>query len=120
MILSPDFPDHYKTRVLIRLAGYEGVFSLIKLWAQCQFRRSERIEKSPKVVAAIADWNGDPLVLENALKEAGFAHREGDTFVMHQWEKHNSKLTSNWSNGKKGGRPKEQQQITKRQTGMKL
>lgn len=121
MILSPDFPDHYKTRMLIRLAGHAGVFSLIKLWAQCQFRRCERIDKPPQVVAAIADWDGDPEVLETALQEAGFGHREGDTFVMHQWEQHNSKLTSNWANGKKGGRPKEQQnQQTKKPTGMKL
>lgn len=121
MILSPDFCDHYKTRLLIRLAGHAGVFSLLKLWAQCQFRKSERIDKPPHVVAAIADWDGDPDVLESALKEAGFGHREGDTFIMHQWEQHNVKLTTNWANGKKGGRPKERQnQQTKKPTGMKL
>ena len=97
MILSPDFPDHYKTKILIRLAGHAGVFSLIKLWSQCQFRRSERLDKSPEIVAAIADWDGDPMVLEHALIESGFARRDGDALVMHQWQE---------ENGLKGGRPK--------------
>jgi len=63
MILSPDFCDHYKTKILLRLAGHAGVFSLLKLWSQCQFRKCERIEKPAEIVAAIADWEGDPMQL---------------------------------------------------------
>jgi hypothetical protein len=106
MILSPDFPDHYKTKILLRMAGHAGVFSLIKLWSQCQFRRSERLDKSPEIVAAIADWDGDPMVLERALIESGFARRDGDALIMHQWQDQNKRLFANQTNGAKGGRPK--------------
>jgi len=108
MILSPDFPDHYKTKILLKLAGHAGVFSLIKLWAQCQFRRTERIEKPAEIVAAIADWEGDPMAFEHALIKAGFAHREGSDFVLHQWAEHNKRILNSWDNGSKGGRPKEE------------
>ena len=120
MILSPDFPDHYKTKLLLRLGGHAAVFSLLKLWAQCQFRKSERIEKPAQIVAAIADWAGDPEAFEAALCEAGFAHRDGSTLVMHQWEEHNGKLSSAWTNGKKGGRPKEKTEYKQKPKGMKL
>jgi hypothetical protein len=106
MILSPDFCDHYKTKILLRLAGHAGVFSLLKLWSQCQFRKTERIEKPPDIVAAIADWQGDPDQLEQALIESGYARREGDALIMHQWQDQNKKLFANYRNGKKGGRPK--------------
>ena len=117
MILSPDFCDHYKTRILIRLGGKEAIFSLLKLWAQCQFRRCERIDKPPAIIAAIADWDGEPDKLEEALTESGFAHRDGGALVLHQWEEHNAKLSAAWSNGKKGGRPASQE---KKKGGMKL
>lgn len=106
MILSPDFCDHYKTKILLRLAGHAGVFSLLKLWSQCQFRKSERIDKPADIVAAIADWSGDPNQLENALVESGYARRDGESLILHQWEHQNRKLFSNAKNGKSGGRPK--------------
>ena len=114
MILSPDFPDHYKTKILLRLAGHAGVFSLIKLWC-------ERIEKPADIVAAIADWTGDPDQLENALIESGYARREGDALVLHQWQDQNKRLFSNYKNGKKGGRPKnDPPKPIKKPVGMRL
>ena len=106
MILSPDFCDHYKTKILLRIGGHAAVFSLLKLWSQCQFRKTERIEKPPDIIAAIADWHGDPLALEDALIQSGYARREGDSFVLHQWQDQNKRLFSNRENGQKGGRPK--------------
>jgi hypothetical protein len=121
MILSPDFCDHYKTKILLRLAGHAGVFSLLKLWSQCQFRKCERIEKPADIVAAIADWTGDPDQLENALIESGYARREGDALVLHQWQDQNKRLFSNYKNGKKGGRPKsEAPKPIKKPAGMRL
>ena len=121
MILSPDFPDHYKTKILLRLAGHAGVFSLLKLWSQCQFRKCERIEKPAAIVAAIADWEGDPDQLENALIESGYARREGDALVLHQWQDQNKKLFANYRNGKKGGRPKsDAPKPQKKPVGMRL
>jgi hypothetical protein len=109
MILSPDFPDHYKTKILIKLAGYEGVYCLLKLWAQCQFRKSEIIEKNSEIIAAISGWSGDPKTLEDALVASGYARRQGERFIMHQWQETNRKLLSSSQNGKKGGRPKKSQ-----------
>lgn len=120
MILSPDFCDHYKTKILISLAGHSGVFSLLKLWSQCQFRKSEKIEKPTAIVAAIAGWEGDPVVFENALIEAGFAHRNGDVLIMHQWEQTNQKLFSSFNNGKKGGRPKSNHKVLNERSWQKL
>jgi hypothetical protein len=121
MILSPDFCDHYKTKILLRLAGHAGVFSLLKLWSQCQFRKCERIEKSADIIAAIADWTGDPDQLENALVESGYARREGDALVLHQWQDQNKKLFANYRNGKKGGRPKsDTPKPVKKPAGMRL
>ena len=121
MILSPDFCDHYKTKILLRLAGHAGVFSLLKLWSQCQFRKSERIEKTADIIAAIADWEGDPMQLENALVESGYARREGDALVLHQWQDQNKKLFANYRNGKKGGRPKsDTPKPAKKPAGMRL
>jgi hypothetical protein len=120
MILSPDFCDHYKTKILIRLAGHSGVFSLLKLWGQCQFRRSERLEKPPEIIAAIADWNGDPKEFEKALIESGYARRDGKTLIMHDWESQNKKIISNYSNGQKGGRPKANEKEGKKPFNFKL
>ena len=121
MILSPDFCDHYKTKILLRLAGHAGVFSLLKLWSQCQFRKCERLEKPAAIVAAIADWEGDPMQLENALVESGYARREGDALVLHQWQDQNKRLFSNYKNGKKGGRPKnDPPKPAKKPAGMRL
>jgi hypothetical protein len=121
MILSPDFCDHYKTKILLRLAGHAGVFSLLKLWSQCQFRKCERIEKTADIIAAIADWEGDPMQLENALVESGYARREGDALVLHQWQDQNKRLFSNYKNGKKGGRPKsDTPKPIKKPAGMRL
>jgi hypothetical protein len=106
MILSPDFCDHYKTKILISLAGHEGVFCLLKLWSQCQFRKCEVFEKPPNIIAAIAGWSGDPIKLEEALISSGFAKRSGDRFTLHQWQDQNKKLLTSSANGKKGGRPK--------------
>ena len=120
MILSPDFCDHYKTKILIRLAGYEGVFCLLKLWSQCQFRKSEVIEKSPEIISAIAGWSGDPITIEKALIESGFAKRNGEKFILHQWQDQNKKLLTSSANGKKGGRPKIDKKDEKKKDWLKL
>ena len=120
MILSPDFPDHYKTKILLKIGGHAAVFSLLKLWSQCQFRKSERIEKPKEIIAAIADWDGDPQLLESALIQSGYARRDGDCFILHQWQEQNKRLLANQANGKKGGRPKEESKKTQRAFGVKL
>jgi hypothetical protein len=40
------------------------------------------------------------------MLEAGFVRRDGDTLIVHEWDQYNASLFANWSNGKKGGRPK--------------
>ena len=79
------------------------------------------IEKPAEIVAAIADWEADPDQLETALIESGFARREGDTFILHQWEDQNKKLFTSYANGKKGGKPKsESPKALKKPAALKL
>jgi hypothetical protein len=103
MIICPSFPDHWKTRVLRSKIGDVGVLCLLRLWGHCQNRKSQKFEASPQIVASIAMWDGDPELLESALIECRFAKREGEAFVLHEWEQHNFRLM----NGLKGGRPQQ-------------
>jgi hypothetical protein len=105
MIICPSFPDHWKTRVLRSLAGDAGVLCLLRLWGHCQNRKSQKFDGSAAIVSAIALWDGEPEKLENALIESKYAIREGDTFILHEWEQHNRKLVTSYENGKKGGKP---------------
>lgn len=106
MIICPSFPDHWKTRYLIKQVGAEGVLALLRLWGHCQYRKSQSFEGNAAVVAAIALWDGDPQTLENALLEAKLANRDGNLFTLHDWEKYNARLMTASERGKKGGRPK--------------
>jgi hypothetical protein len=108
MIVSTDFYTHWKTKLLIRKLGSDGIIALQKLWLHCQCSKSQRIEADLEIIASITDWQGDPESLERALIEAKFAKRDGRHIVMHGWEERNAKLLANYSNGKSGGRPKKE------------
>lgn len=112
MIVEPDFPDHWKTQLLIQLTGLAAAPMLvIRLWAHCQQRKACVFEDMSNVaLAAICRWTGEPKLLREHLAEAGFIERntpEGQV-VVHEWEVVNAALVRNWKNGPKGGRPKTQ------------
>lgn len=109
MIVDPDFPDHWKTRMLVDLLeGDEAApVYLLRLWAHCQIRRASSFSKlPPSALKAICRYGGCPNELESALVASGYVLREGTDLVVCNWERYNAALIANWNNGKKGGRPK--------------
>lgn len=115
MIVERDFPDHWKTQLLIRLLGnFEAAPVLIlRLWAHCEARRTESFtELSPDALAAICRYNGNAKKLDKALQEARFIIRKGKAVTVHGWEERNRGLLASIENGKKGGRPRKNRQAT--------
>lgn len=108
VIVSPDFPSHWKTQLLIRLTGtHESVLCLLKFWAHCQNRKTHRFTGiNPSVLASICNWAGEPEKLWNAMLESKFIEVDGEQLIAHQWDEYNGTLISNWRNGSKGGRPR--------------
>lgn len=106
MIVSPDFPDHWKTRMLVDLLNDESApVYLIRIWGHCQNRKTSVFTNLPTAgLKALCRYNGDAEKFESAFVTAGFIRREGDNVIIHQWDEYNSSLIANWENGKKGGR----------------
>ena len=119
MIVHPDFPEHWKTKMLVDLTGDPSApLKLIKLWAYCQYQKCcEFNNLTPDKIKAICGFEGDPAKIYHILKvKCGFLdeiERDGKVFVkVHDWDVHNSQLISSWENGAKGGRPKNQRKPT--------
>jgi len=108
MIIEPMLPDHWKIRELKRLSGRsEAVEWLIRLWGSCQMRKSPCFDvDKPAVISATCSYDGDPSQFVGWLIQVGFLEQEGPELVAHGWAEHNAQLIANWTNGKKGGRPK--------------
>lgn len=110
MIVDPDFFDHWKTVVLIEELGGDPAAPLyiLRLWAHCQNRRQWVFEGMPsKAVRALCRFPGEDDKLMKALQSAGFVTVEdGTTVTVLGWDEYNAQLIANWTNGKKGGRPK--------------
>ncbi len=115
MIIDPDMPDHWKTRMLVDLLGGDELapLYLIRLWGHCQNRKKSEFDSlPPAAVKAICRFPGDAEVLDNALTECGFIERDGKELTVIGWAEHNASLVANWENGKRGGRPRKNQQDT--------
>ena len=112
MIVEPDFPDHWKTQLLIQLTGDEAApMHVIRLWAFCQQRKSCRFEDlSIEALAAVCRWKKAPGELQRVLISARFLEVEdgSDALIVHEWAHVNATLVRNWINGPKGGRPRTQ------------
>lgn len=109
MIVDPDFPDHWKTRMLVDLLDSDEAAPvyLIRLWAHCQNRRISTFENLPSAaLKALCRYPGHSNKLESALATSGYVRREGLMLHVCAWDEYNASLIANWSNGKKGGRPK--------------
>lgn len=109
MIVDPDFPDHWKTRLLVdSLEGDQAApIYVIRLWAHCQNRRTSIFQNlTAAALKALCRYPGHPNKLESGLLASGFVRRDGEDLIVHEWEQYNASLFANWSNGKKGGRPR--------------
>lgn len=109
MIVQPDFPDHFKTKALVKITGDASApLAVIRLWGHCQnSRRWQFPGMTPEQLSAVCAWGGRKPKCHTALIKAGFVKAlPGGGFEAHQWDEQNGKLIANWTNGPKGGRPK--------------
>lgn len=106
MIVDPDFLDHWRTRMVVDALGDElAPVYILRLWAHCQARKSDRHAMPPAGLKAQCRCQHDPAIFEKALSEAGFVERDGDSIVVLGWAQQNAALLAAWENGAKGGRP---------------
>ncbi|MGI9573886.1 hypothetical protein ACRYJU_07340 [Alloalcanivorax xenomutans] len=109
MIVDPDMPDHWKTRMLVDLLGGDELapLYLIRLWGHCQNRKAWIFDGlPPAAVKAICRFSGDAKALDDALIECGFMERDEKQITVVGWEERNASMVKSWENGKRGGRPK--------------
>jgi hypothetical protein len=108
MIVQPNFPDHWKTQMLVQLLeDPAGPVYVLRLWGHCQNAKAWRFEKlTPQAIRAICRYPGDAKKLDDALCESGYLRRVDAVVEVLNWEKHNAGLIASWENGKLGGRPK--------------
>jgi hypothetical protein len=107
MIIEPDFLDHWKTRLLMRLLETDSAPNyVIRLWSHCQTRKTNTFpEWSPVILSSVCRWPGDADLFWSAMLQT-FCRVEDGYLIAHQWDEVNASLIAAWSNGGKGGRPK--------------
>jgi len=107
MIIEPDFLDHWKTRLLMRLLETDAAPNyVIRLWPHCQTRKTNTFpEWSPVILSSVCRWPGDADLFWSAMLQT-FCRVEDGYLIAHQWDEVNASLIAAWSNGGKGGRPK--------------
>jgi hypothetical protein len=107
MIVEPDFPDHWKTRMLVDALGDEAApVYLLRLWAHCQNRKTSTFESLPSAaLKALCRFPGHANKLESSLAASGFVRRDDQALTVVGWDDYNASLIANWENGKRGGRP---------------
>jgi hypothetical protein len=113
VIIDPDFPDHWKTQILINELNQDAApLYLIRLWAHCQNRRAWEFENIPaEALKAICRYKGDCKEIEAALINSGFiARSQNGLLSVLSWDEYNASLIKNWRNGSLGGRPKRKTQ----------
>lgn len=106
MIVDPDFLDHWRTRMVVDALDDEmAPMYIMRLWAHCQARKSDRHAMPPAGLKAQCRAPHDAAAFEQALTDAGFVQREGGTVLVLGWADQNASLLAAWENGSKGGRP---------------
>jgi hypothetical protein len=113
VIVDVDFPDHWKTRLLVdALDGDEAApVYLLRLWAHCQVRKQWTFTSFPSAaLKALCRYQGECTKLELALVTSGFILRDTNgVLTVLNWDEYNAQLIANWVNGSKGGRPRKNQ-----------
>lgn len=107
MIVRPDFLDHWKTQLLVRLLDDPcAPIYVIRLWGYCQSSKTHGfLPGNPEAIAGIARYPKDAKTLLEALLQTFVEPCEGGKYCCHDWEEVNSSLIASWENGEKGGRP---------------
>lgn len=92
MRLDIDFVDHPKTKRLIRTAGFEGFYCLLKLFSSVAkaYPKGELTGCDQYDIENLADWRGKSGLLFEALTDPDFYFLEkiGDHWRVHEWDVH--------------------------------
>jgi hypothetical protein len=119
MIITPDFPDHWKTRMLVDLLGGDEMAPvyLIRLWGHCQNQKKSHFKAlPPQALKAICHYHGKANELEEALTAAGYIERgKNNSVTVRGWSEMNASLIAAWDNGLRGGRPRKNNNPSKTQ-----
>lgn len=83
--LDLGWPDHPKTRRLIRLCGFEGAFCLLRLWSYAGRYHTDGVllGLSPEDIEEAVQWSGPALTLHQALVACKWLEPDGVT--LHDW-----------------------------------
>lgn len=89
-----NWPDHPKTKRLIRSAGKEAPFSLVTLW--CYAAKFHPIDGdlskyTPEDIEGISGWTGEPGVFYSALLSSRYLD---DNMMLHDWKDHEGHLAA--------------------------
>lgn len=108
MKIEPSFPDHWKTKRLLRACGHGAITGLLRLWGHAQTRREfAGLELTPEKLAGMMDYEGDKQALWDAMTDPAapwLDKGEDGTWTVHGFEEHNRQLVHLWGAGKRGGR----------------
>jgi hypothetical protein len=117
VIVDPDFLDHWRTRMVVDALQDEAApMYILRLWAHCQARKSDRHSMPPAGLKAQCRAPHDAAAFEQALTDAGFVERDGGCIVVLGWADQNAALLAAWENGAKGGRPSKKPKQNPRDT----
>lgn len=114
MIVAPNFTDHWKTDLLVKITGSEeSVRCLLRFWSHCQQQKTDRFPGlTPTVLSAICRWKGDANTFWDAMTQTYIDVKENGLCVAHEWRQVNSQLVTSWKNGKLGGRKTNNPRVT--------
>lgn len=100
--LSVHFPDHPKTVKLERRLGFQGVRSLLSLWAWAAQNRPDgdlggandrqttvRRPLDEEDIEIVARWPGEPGAFVATLVTLGWLDRTECGYLLHEWAQHN-------------------------------
>ncbi len=89
--ITVGFSTHPKRLLLQSRLGKVAVLALIDLWEHCatQHWNGVLMNYTPKMIARVTDWDGDPQEFVETLCEVGFLDAVEDGYLVHDWLDHN-------------------------------
>lgn len=112
VIVQADFPDHWKTDLLVKLTGSEtAVRCLLRFWAHCQMRKQWKFQGfTPAILAGVCKWQGDPQVFWDAMLQT-FCDYNNNILTAHEWDEVNASLIGRWKGGETNKRKLEEAKL---------
>lgn len=116
MKLDPGFISHWKTERLISELGADGVVAVLRLWGNAQIKRKySGLQFTPRRLALETRWTGDEDRLFSVLTDPDAPWldlAEDGTYSIHGFSHHQKNVIALWENGKRGGRPAKEKEIS--------